>query len=238
MTNNSETHTVLITGASKGIGKASAALFLSKGMRVINLSRSKCALNGVENIKADLMAEDWSAVESSLKARLSDERRPIVLVHNAAIFDGGSTLEDCSNAMRRSYELNVVAPLRLNALVRPLMTRSSSIIYIGSTLSEKAVSGIAPYVASKHGMAGLMKSTTQDLGNSGIHTAMVCPGFTDTEMLRHNIPSSEVLESIKSNQLMGRLITPGEIAEAIYSVATQPVFNGSLIHANLGQVEH
>ena len=119
------------------------------------------------------------------------------------------------------------------------MPSGSSIIYLGSTLSEKAVPGTASYVTSKHAVVGLMRSTCQDLAGTGIHTACICPGFTDTEMLRDNIGDDpEVLEAIAGMQTYNRLVEPEEIAQAIFSVSQQPVFNGAVLHTNLGQVEN
>jgi 3-oxoacyl-[acyl-carrier protein] reductase len=67
------------------------------------------------------------------------------------------------------------------------MGPGSSVLYVGSTLSEKAVPGSFSYVVSKHAQLGMMRATCQDLMGTGIHTAMVCPGFTDTEMLRNHL---------------------------------------------------
>ncbi|MEX2366607.1 MAG: SDR family oxidoreductase, partial [Pseudohongiellaceae bacterium] len=125
-----------------------------------------------------------------------------------------------------------------NQLLIPKMQSGSSIIYVGSTLSEKAVANTYSYVVSKHAMVGMMRSTCQDLAGRQIHTACICPGFTDTEMLRTHVGNdNEVLEAIASGSTFGRLIKPEEIADTIWFSANNPVINGALIHANLGQVE-
>jgi NAD(P)-dependent dehydrogenase (short-subunit alcohol dehydrogenase family) len=118
------------------------------------------------------------------------------------------------------------------------MSRGSAIIYVGSTLSEKAVPGSFSYVTSKHAVVGLMRSTCQDLIDTGIHTACICPGFTDTEMLQNIIKNDPtILEAIKAINGGGRLIKPEEIAQTIYFAANNPVINGAILHANLGQKE-
>ena len=118
------------------------------------------------------------------------------------------------------------------------MAEGSSIIYIGSTLSEKAVANSYSYVSTKHAMVGMMRATCQDLAGSGIHTACICPGFTDTEMLRAHVgDSNEVLAEIGSMSSYGRLIEPAEIARTFEFATANPVINGSIIHANLGQKE-
>ena len=127
----------------------------------------------------------------------------------------------------------------LNHALLPKMAEGSSIIYIGSTLSEKAVPNSYTYVSTKHAMIGMMRATCQDLAGTGIHTACICPGFTDTEMLRAHVgESDEVLAAIGSMSSYGRLIEPGEIARSIEFATANPVINGSIIHANLGQIEN
>ncbi len=82
----------------------------------------------------------------------------------------------------------------------------------------------------------MMRATCQDLAGEKIHTACVCPGFTDTEMLREHIPE-DVMPAIQEMSAYERLITPEEIAEALFWASQNPIINGSLIHANLGQIE-
>jgi NAD(P)-dependent dehydrogenase (short-subunit alcohol dehydrogenase family) len=112
----------------------------------------------------------------------------------------------------------------------------SSIIYIGSTLSLKAIANMSAYATSKHALIGLMRSTCQDLAGQGIHTACVCPGFTDTEMLKSY--SGDVVEQLKQRSTQGRLVAPQEIAEAVYFCATNSVVNGTVLQAESGLIEY
>ena len=133
-------------------------------------------------------------------------------------------------------EINLIASNTLNKNLIPLMKTGSSILYIGSTLSEKAVPNSFSYVTSKHAVIGMMRATCQDLISTGIHTSCICPGFTDTEMLREHVPD-EFMDSIKEMSSYGRLVDPGEIANTILWASQNPVINGSVLHANLGQIE-
>lgn len=144
-----------------------------------------------------------------------------------------------ASIFRNTLELNIVAPVKLNQLVLKKMLPGSSIIYIGSTLSEKAVKNAASYVITKHALVGLMRSTCQDLADTGIHTACICPGFTDTEMLREHLSHNPELLKLISNRVGAkRLIKPSEIAELILFCANHEVINGSILHAHLGQIEN
>jgi len=87
-------------------------------------------------------------------------------------------------------------------------------------------------------MLGMMRATCQDLIGTGIHTACICPGFTDTEMLRAHVGDNpEVLEAIANGNGFGRLVSPGEMASLLFYTAENPVINGSVLHGNLGQIE-
>jgi NAD(P)-dependent dehydrogenase (short-subunit alcohol dehydrogenase family) len=229
---------LIITGASRGIGRATAQLFVEQGFQVYNLSRSPSDVAGVEQIDVDLGSPNWSESAKLPLLRAIAGATQTVLVHNA-----GANIKDSLNHFdaadfRRVMEINVVAPALLSSLLLPEMRPGSSIIYVGSTLSEIAVPNSCAYVTSKHALLGLMRSTCQDLAGSGIHTACVCPGFTDTEMLREHVGNNaEILQSLAKGVAYGRLIEPQEIARAILFCAENPVLNGSVLHANLGQVQ-
>ncbi|NER05364.1 MAG: SDR family oxidoreductase [Okeania sp. SIO3C4] len=229
---------LVITGGSRGIGLATAKLFLEEEFQVINLSRNLFPLPDVVNIKVDLTAKSFEEnLKQELLPQLENSER-VILVHNAARLDKDNVENIQANNLRDILEINVVAPTILNQIVMPKMSKGSAIIYVGSTLSEKAVPGAFSYVTSKHAAVGLMRATCQDLMDRGIHTACVCPGFTDTPMLRNHLNHDEtIIEQIKTMNAQNRLIEPSEIAQTIYFAATNPVINGAILHANMGQKE-
>jgi NAD(P)-dependent dehydrogenase (short-subunit alcohol dehydrogenase family) len=229
----------LITGASRGIGREAAARFLKAGWSVMNLSRSPCPVPGVLNVEADLSLPAWEEkVGPAVREALGTSGGRVSLVHNAALYAHDDALSLSAEHLRRVLEVNIVGPAMLNRLVRPYLTDGSSILYVGSTLSEKAVRGMASYVTSKHALVGLMRATCQDLAGTRVHTACICPGFTDTEMLRQNVgEDTAVLQSVAARTTFGRLILPEEIADVLLFCANTPVFNGAVIHAHLGQIE-
>ena len=232
--------TAFITGASKGIGLATARQLLTAGWRVVNFSRSPSPAEGVENHTVDLSADDAEARVSQLMGELLPEagQDQIALIHNAAKLQNDTADNLSAASFETIIRINVLGPHILNQALIPRMNAGSSILYIGSTLSEKAVPNSYSYVTTKHAMVGQMRATCQDLAGTGIHTACICPGFTDTEMLREHVDhDADVLEAVRGMSAFGRLITPDEIASTITFCAESPVVNGAVIHANLGQVE-
>ncbi len=230
--------TAIITGASVGIGSAAAQLFLDDGFTVYNLSRRPCPVAGVNNPVCDL-ATPASITQccTSLKAVIA-KSETVALVHNACQMRKDSTLESDSDRLREVLETNVVASNSINQQLLGLFPKGSSVLYIGSTLSEKAVAGSFSYVISKHAVLGMMRATCQDLMGSGIHTALICPGFTNTEMLRTHLGNDpEVINAIGAMNGFGRLVEPQEIAKLIHWSHCNPVINGAVLHANLGQKE-
>jgi NAD(P)-dependent dehydrogenase (short-subunit alcohol dehydrogenase family) len=228
---------LLITGASSGIGLATAECFLEHGFEVMNLSRGACPAASVNNVTCDFSAADVDeTLEREVAPWLAGASK-LVVVHNAAQLRSDTVATTRSDALREVLEINVIAANRINRCALPSMPPGSSIIYIGSTLSEKAVANSFSYVTSKHAVVGMMRATCQDLAGRHIHTVCICPGFTDTQMLREHVPA-DVLPSLGAISTFGRLINPAEIAQTIHFASRNPVLNGAVVHANLGQIEH
>lgn len=227
---------LLITGASSGIGLATAEHFLDQDFAVMNLSRRPCPAAAVHNVTCDFTANDADATLAREVAPWIAEASELVVVHNAAQLRSDTVETTQSDALREVLEINVIAANRVNRCALPNMPPGSSIVYVGSTLSEKAVANSFSYVTSKHAVVGMMRATCQDLAGRGIHTVCVCPGFTDTQMLREHVPA-EFLPSLSEMSTFGRLIKPTEIAQTIHWASQSPVLNGAVVHANLGQIE-
>lgn len=227
---------LVITGASAGIGAATAELFQNNGFDIVNLSRKPCPVAGVTNIPCDLAQPDFiQKIENDILNALGDSAQ-IALIHNAALLINDNIASTDSEQLRRVLEINVVAASSLNQLLIPRMGAGSSVLYVGSTLGEKAVPNSFTYATSKHAVIGMMRATCQDLAGSGVHTVCINPGFTNTEMLREHVPA-DVMPQIAAMSAFERLIEPEEIATALLFAAQNPVLNGAAINANLGQIE-
>lgn len=229
----------IITGASAGIGFASAEKFLQQGFAVINVSRRDAALSSVINMNCDL--SNLEEVEELCPKLLEqiNAAETVCLVHNACRMAKDSALQCDSNDLQTTLAVNIVAPTVLNSRLLSFMPQGSSVIYIGSTLSEKAVANSYSYASSKHAVVGMMRASCQDLAGRGIHTACVCPGFTATEMLKTHLGNDpEVLLEVGGQNGFHRLIEPAEIADFIAWVHENPVVNGAVLHAHLGQLQN
>jgi NAD(P)-dependent dehydrogenase (short-subunit alcohol dehydrogenase family) len=230
--------TAIITGASVGIGESAAALFCKAGYGVYNLSRRACPVEGVTSIACDLSDPAAIAAATNTLREVVDNSDQVALVHNACQMRKDNAMGCDSDDLSAVLQTNVVAANTINQALLPLMPKGSSVLYIGSTLAEKAVAGAYSYVISKHAVVGMMRATCQDLMGRGVHTACICPGFTDTEMLRSHLSNDQaVLDEMASLNSFNRLIEPGEIAGLILWAHENPVINGSVLHAHLGQKE-
>ena len=228
---------LIITGASRGIGNATAHHFIEHHWDVINLSRTPCPETLVTNLTVDFSQKDWHLCLPKLIDACKRAKK-ISLVHNAACCFNDTIQSITEASLTLALRLNTVIPAILTQALMPYFPAHSSIIYIGSTLSEKAVPGVLSYVTSKHAIAGLMRATCQDIADTKLHTCCICPGVTNTEMLKERCQADEaLLTQLKAISGHNRLIAPDEIAKVIYFAANNAVINGSVLHANLGQIE-
>jgi 3-oxoacyl-[acyl-carrier protein] reductase len=233
----SRAKTVIVTGGSAGIGLAIVERFADLDYRVINLARRRCPIDTVENILADLCSPEAVAEAlHTLRSRLPDSSE-IHLIHNAANMPTDSAVDFDSRVFDRTLRLNVVTPAEIDAGLLPLMAPGSSIVFIASTLSDKAVPGRLSYVTSKHAVLGLMRATVQDLFGRSIHALCVAPGFTDTAMLQPGLANPDFAQAVREMVSFGRLLEPEEIADIVVFATRTPALNGSIVHANLGQRE-
>lgn len=232
-----ERPTIIVTGGSAGIGLAIVERFADLDYRVLSVARRRCPIDTVESVLLDLGSpETVSGALDLIRGRLPASGE-IHLIHNAAAMPTDSATDFSLNVLERTLRLNVSTPAELNAGLIPRMAPGSSIVFIGSTLSEKGVAGRLSYVTSKHAVLGLMRATVQDLFGSGIHSLCVAPGFTDTAMLGPGLAVPGFAQTVLDMVSFGRLLEPEEVADIVVFATRSPALNGSIIHANLGQRE-
>ncbi|UXH80649.1 SDR family NAD(P)-dependent oxidoreductase [Roseateles amylovorans] len=185
--------TVLITGASSGIGATYAERFAQRGHDLVLVARDKARLEAlaarlraeakvaVDVLPADLTQEaDLAAVE----ARLRDDARIDILINNAGIAQTGGLLQQTPQRIEQLIALNTTAPTRLAAAVAPRFaeTGTGSIVNIGSVVGFAPEFGMSIYGATKAFVLFLSQGLHVELGSKGVYVQAVLPASTRTEI--------------------------------------------------------
>jgi NAD(P)-dependent dehydrogenase (short-subunit alcohol dehydrogenase family) len=236
--------TLLLTGASRGIGHATVKRFSAAGWRVITCSRHPFPENcpweaGPEDhIQVDLAdPEDTLAAISEIKRRIEGELH--ALVNNAGIspkLQSGKRLDTINteySVWQQVFQVNFFAPIMLaRGLVHELEATKGSVVNVTSIAGSRVhpFAGSA-YSTSKAALASLTREMAADFGPRGIRVNAIAPGEIDTAIL------SPGTEKIVAQIPLHRLGTPDEVAKIIYVLCTETssYVNGAEIHINGGQ---
>ena len=247
-TNKSERNTLILTGASRGIGHATVKRFASAGWRVITCSRhpfpENCPweMGPEDHIQVDLSdAGDTERAIAEMRLRLAEQRGHLnALVNNAGISpkagDGVrlGTLNTPHEDWRRVFQVNFFAPVLLApGLLEELERARGAVVNVTSIAGSRVhpFAGAA-YATSKAALAGLTREMATDFGPRGVRVNAISPGEIDTAIL------SPGTERIVNEQIpMRRLGEPEEVAKAIYFLCTDQssYVNGAELHINGGQ---
>ncbi|MBX8824408.1 SDR family oxidoreductase [Ochrobactrum sp. SFR4] len=239
--------TIVLTGASRGIGHATVKRFSRAGWRVITCSRQDFSDNcpwpaGPEDhIKVDLAdPEDIGRAISEIRRRLEDNGGQLnALVNNAGISPkgtGGSRLNSIETQMatwRDVFQVNFFAPIMLaRGLFKELEAAQGSVVNVTSIAGSRVhpFAGTA-YATSKAALAGLTREMASDFGPHGIRVNAIAPGEIETSIL------SPGTEKLVEQLPLRRLGQTSEVAETIYYLCTEAssYVTGSEIHINGGQ---
>jgi NAD(P)-dependent dehydrogenase (short-subunit alcohol dehydrogenase family) len=242
---NEPRRTLLLTGASRGIGHATVKRFSSAGWRVITCSRhafpEQCpwAAGPEDHIQVDLAdADDTFSAINEIKQRL-DTSQLDALVNNAAVSpkaDGGrrlGSIDTTVDTWEHVFRVNFFAPIMLaRGLLDELKAAKGSVVNVTSIAGSRVhpFAGAA-YATSKAALAALTREMASDFGRFGIRVNAIAPGEIDTAILS---PGTEkIVEQIP----LHRLGTPEEVAKIIYVLCTETssYVNGAEIHINGGQ---
>jgi hypothetical protein len=190
----SEKTTALITGASAGIGKEMARVFAANGHDLVLVARRQSALQQLaaelreaHGVHVSVRAADLALdnAPDALFESLADTRIDI-LVNNAGVLSGGAFRKMAQSDIDNMIRLNICALTGLCRLfVEPMLERGHGrIVNIASIAAFQSVPTLAVYAATKAYVLSLGESLNVELGRRGVSVTTVCPGFTDTEMLR------------------------------------------------------
>jgi NAD(P)-dependent dehydrogenase (short-subunit alcohol dehydrogenase family) len=243
--NNHPRRTLLLPGASRGIGHATVKRFSAAGWRVITCSRhgfpENCPweMGPEDHIQVDLAdAASTDAAIAEIKNRLDDGELH-ALVNNAAISpkaEGGvrlGSLDTARDVWTHVFQVNFFAPIMLaRGLIEELKRAKGAVVNVTSIAGSRVhpFAGAA-YATSKAALASLTREMASDFGRVGVRVNAIAPGEIDTAILSPG--TDKIVEQIP----MQRLGTPDEVAKIIYVLCTDTssYVNGAEIHINGGQ---
>jgi NADP-dependent 3-hydroxy acid dehydrogenase YdfG len=225
----------LVTGASSGIGAATAAALAANGAAVALAARRKDRLEAVAaDIRGDggtvLVVEsdvtDEQQAADAVKRTVGELGRLDTLVNNAGVMLLGPALDAPLSEWQRMVELNVLGLLYCAHAALPYLVRAAEdgprqvadMVNVSSVAGRVARNGSGVYTLTKHGVGAFSESLRQEFAKRYVRVSLVEPGATATELAGHNRP--EVLESIRSQ--FGQTMEAGDIADAIAYIVTRP----------------
>jgi NAD(P)-dependent dehydrogenase (short-subunit alcohol dehydrogenase family) len=221
----------LITGASRGIGAATAQLFAQEGATVALASRSaeemarlveEIQANGGEAMAVVTDVADAASVETLVKRTVDAYGRLDLAVNNAGIAGGNAPLVEVSEELfDRVIAINLKGVFLGMKYEIPAMLAGGggAIVNLSSTVGLVGFggtgAGIAPYIASKHGVVGLTKAAALEYARQHIRVNAIAPGTTLTRVNERWVADEQIRQRITSGIPLGRLADPSEVAEAI-----------------------
>ncbi len=234
----------LVTGASRGIGRAIAAMLAAQGATVVAAARGDNAAATVEAIRAaggraealPLDVTDAEAAVAAVQGVVSTHGRLDILVSNAGI-----TRDQLMLRMKRADWDEVIATnltaafVLCQAALKPMVKqRGGRIVAISSVVGQMGNAGQANYAASKAGLIGFCKSLAREVGSRGVTVNVVAPGFVETDMTK--AVNEETQKQWAAQIPLGRLGSPDDIAAAVCFLASDEAsyITGQVLAVNGG----
>jgi len=229
----------LVTGASRGIGKAIALHLKNAGATVFGTATSEQGAQSITTFLGEGKGLVYQATDSeSLNALLETLKNtmPTILVNNAAITRDNLLMRMKDEEWSQVIETNLNAVFRLTkACIRPMMkAKQGRIINIASVVGFSGNAGPANYVTTKAGLIGFTKTLALELGARNITVNAIAPGFIETDMTQSL--SEEYQKNLLSKIPLGRTGTPEDIANAVLFLASTAAsyVTGTTLHVNGG----
>jgi 3-oxoacyl-[acyl-carrier protein] reductase len=233
----------LVTGASRGIGRAIALTLAQRGFQVVGTATSESGAAAITEALAPhggrgivLNVTDAPALDAAIDAIVKADGGLHVLVNNAGITRDQLSMRMKDEDWDAVIDTNLKAVFRASrAAIRPMMKqRFGRIVNITSVVGASGNPGQANYAAAKAGVAGMTRSLARELGSRGITVNCVAPGFIQTDMTE-GLPEAQKAALLAQIPL-GRLGAPEEIAETVAFLASSGAayITGSELHVNGG----
>ncbi len=242
---NLEGKVTLVTGASRGIGRAIAESLGKAGATVIGTATSDSGANSISDYfkQADingvgkvLNVTDTDSIDDLIKDITTEFGVITILVNNAGITRDNLMLRMKEEEWNDIISTNLTSVYRLSkACLRGMMkARNGRIISISSVVGATGNAGQANYAAAKAGMVGFSKSLAQEIGSRGITVNVVAPGLIDTDMTREL--SEDQRSTLLKNIPLGKLGQADDIANAVLFLASDmgDYISGETLHVNGG----
>jgi NAD(P)-dependent dehydrogenase (short-subunit alcohol dehydrogenase family) len=230
--------TVLVTGGSRGIGRAIALAFAGPGSTVAIAARTQSQLDatgaairdrGAEPVLLPVDVTDELSVAAGYARLRTAKLRIDVLVNNAGV-GGGSPIQEADSAgWRRILDTNVWGTFLVTREAVPLLNDGGRIVNISSVLGRFGVPGYTAYCASKHAVIGFTRALALELAGRGITVNAICPGWVDTDMAAQGMQLGAnaqgiTFEAFKQQAMdrvpIGRMIQPEEVAHVVKFLAS------------------
>jgi 3-oxoacyl-[acyl-carrier protein] reductase len=240
-----ENEIALVTGASRGIGRAIAIELGRRGARVVGTATSESGARAIdEYLRAEqiggrgvvLDVANAASVEACFKDVDGREGTPTILVNNAGVTRDGLLMRMSADDWQTVIETDLSAVYRTcKAVMRGMMkARRGRIINIASVVGVMGNAGQANYAAAKAGMIGFTKSLAREVGSRGITVNVVAPGFIVTDMT--DALGDAARAALVGQVPLGRLGAPEDIAHAVAFLASPQAgyITGETLHVNGG----
>jgi 3-oxoacyl-[acyl-carrier protein] reductase len=240
-----ENELALVTGASRGIGRAIALELGRRGASVIGTATTEqgaasigqaLAAAGVQGRGIVLDVSDAGSVERCFKEVEAAEGTPSILVNNAGVTRDGLLMRMSAEDWQAVLDTDLTAVYRTcKAVMRGMMkARRGRIVNIASVIAVMGNAGQSNYAAAKAGMIGFSKSLAREVGSRGITVNVVAPGFIVTDMT--DALNEEARKALLDRVPLGRLGAPEDVAHAVAFLASSEAgyVTGETLHVNGG----
>ena len=237
--------TALVTGASRGIGKAIAAVLGSRGATVVGTATSASGAQAITDVLSAtgikgggkvLNVTDPDSITALMKSVQEEFAAPTILVNNAGITRDNLLMRMKDDEWDAVIETNLTSAFRMSrACLRGMMkAKHGRIVTITSVIGATGNPGQANYAATKAGVIGFTKSLAREIGSRGITVNTVAPGFIDTDMTRE-LPEAQQ-QALLAQIPLGRLGAVEDIANAVAFLASADAayITGETLHVNGG----
>ena len=238
-----EGQVALVTGASRGIGRAIAMELAARGMKVTGTATTEAGAQAIGEALAPhggrgivLNVNDAAGVEAAIDALVKEQGGIQVLVNNAGITRDQLAMRMKDEDWDAVLDTNLKAVFRLaRAVMRPMMKqRYGRIVNITSVVGASGNPGQANYAAAKAGVAGMTRALARELGSRGITVNCVAPGFIETDMTKALTEAQTT--ALLAQVPLGRLGQAADIAHAVAFLASPQAgyITGTELHVNGG----